>query len=189
MITLEKVIHENPFEKYPQLQNIWPEPFKTTAMEATVEHFDLSKNYPDIDIGNIYIIKHQNDVIGITGFYIYTEDDSFKEYNPNMSNFGLRWHGIISEQRGKGYSELAMILVAKEISNLYNKAEKLIELIPQTTYGNPLKKHFEKLGFTSFGQVENYDWSEYAWQPYELNIPAFLNKHNINISSKKKGWF
>lgn len=172
MITIKQIFSGNPYKTYPQLQKIWPEPFKTIAEEVVDEHFQLEKDDPNFDIGGMYLIYKNDHVIGITGYFLYNEE---------VTEIGLRWHGIIPEERGNNYSEIAMNQVLEQAKWRFPQVTTLIELVPQTEYGIPLEKHFKKLGFNPVGEKEVYDWSEYSWQPYHLNIKLFLEK---NIKSK-----
>lgn len=192
-ITIESILDEPSyhakkiFDTYPQLKNIWPLPFTETMQEAVTEDLHLAKEY-EFDFGNIFVIKKDNNVIGITGFFVDDGSGTRQNYNENTTEIYLRWHGIIYEQRRQGISEYVMQLLLEQAGQRYPQVETLIELVPLTDYGKPLEEHFKKLGFIGVGHPENYDWSEYDWQPYHLNVPHFLSKYqkeNNNIDKKK----
>lgn len=166
-INIQPIHKGNPFQQYPQLLTIWPEPYISIVQEAIIEDLEIdSQDIPLYDIGGIYLIEHNNYVIGITGFFITTHEPE---------EIYLRWHGVISNQRGNGYSKEALTLVLKETLAKYPNATTIIELVPMNDYGLPLIKHFEKLGFLAVGDMEKYDWADHYWQPYHLNISQFLN--------------
>lgn len=81
-----------------------------------------------------------------------------------------------------------------EVQKRYPFIQTLVELIPQTHYSKSIEEHFKHLGFKAIGEQEKYDWSDYMWQPYHLDIPQYLNKleleqinnyNSTSISSKK----
>lgn len=186
MITIKLLNLEDPFNTYPQLTYIWPEPFNSTMQEAVLEDYQINIEHPELDVGNIYLAYKNNEVIGISGFFIADDTGYTSPYNVNTTTIYLRWHGIINSERGKGISEEIMNLVLMEAQNKYPKIQTLIELVPQTQYGIPLAKHFNTLGFIPTGEKENYSWSEYSWQPYHLDIPSFLLLHQQKNHKKMK---
>jgi hypothetical protein len=158
MIALLDVTGGNPFEEHPQLQNIWPAEFLVLAEEATRE--TVADDMPRGDFGGLYLIAKDGRVIGITGyFYVNSVEEPY-----------LRWHGIVPEERGRGYSQQAMALVVGRIKAKIPQAKGLTELVPQTAYGESVARHFAKLGFVNDGALETYDWSPHAWQPVRLDI-------------------
>lgn len=162
MLSIEKLTAGDPFGTYQDLGNIWPEPFASIAREAVAEHLNEQDTY---DIGGIYLVKKDEDVIGISGYFLYTE---------NATTLGLRWHGIVQSHRGHGYSKQVLRQVLLEATASHPQATNLIELVPLTPYGEALEPHFEKLGFRSVGEPEKYEWAENYWQPYHLAIRPFL---------------
>ncbi|WP_434716193.1 hypothetical protein [Paraburkholderia sp. A3RO-2L] len=162
MISLLDVIRGNPFEEHPQLRTIWPAEFHVIAEEATVE--TVVDEMPRGDVGGIYLITNDSQVIGITGFF----------YVDSLDEPYLRWHGIVPAERGRGYSRLALQLVVERIKAKIPNARGLTELVPQTMtdYGAGIGAHFAALGFVKSGELERYDWSPYAWQPVRLDIQS-----------------
>jgi hypothetical protein len=155
-----------PFEAYPQLLDIWPQAYTEAMVEAVTE--DLARI--GMDVGGIFLIEKAGAVIGITGYYYYDENDPCA--------VGLRWHGLISSERGKGYSEVALLRMLKALRAKRSYAGTLLELVPLTEYGRPLAKHFSALGFKAKGEPEAYDWAENDWQPYYLEIGEFLENRS-----------
>lgn len=79
---------ENPFIKYPQLNDIW-----LTRQEmaiSSIERFNKGDSS-----GKIYLIVLNGIVIGITGYYLTS----------NEKDAGLRWHGIIPSERKRGTAD------------------------------------------------------------------------------------
>jgi hypothetical protein len=167
-ITIELYTGHNPFEEYPQLRDIWPEPFKSIAEEAVIEHLGL---IGQCEVGDIFIVRMDEQVIGVSGYFPYDEA---------ISDLGLRWHGIIPAERGNGYSGMVLEMVAKCALERFPRAGSMIELVPLTDYGKPLGKYFGKVGFEPFGQPETYEWSENAWQPYRIPL-ARLAGQKLNV--------
>ena len=152
----------NPFKEYPQLNTIWPQPYLGIATEVIDEHFAVADTHY---IGAVLLIKKEGTVIGITGFVPFDNE---------LVNFGLRWHGVVPEERGKKHSEKVLEMVAQTLTALHPTAQLLTELVPQSEYGRPLEKHFQSLGFKKVGEPEKYDWSDDQWQGYSLDIAEFL---------------
>ena len=187
MISIYPISQGCPFSEYPQLNTIWSPEMTALAQEAIDESF-VAKNEFSYEIGEIYLIKDGSDVVGITGFFPYEYDANFLD---SIHRVGLRYHGLIPEYRGKGYSPeiIRQLLVA--IINKYPNAETLIELAPVNEYGDIQKKHFERLGFVTTGPSEKYDWAEHRWQPMHLNIHDFLatpfhkgsKSHSLGVGS------
>ncbi|KVP75163.1 GNAT family N-acetyltransferase [Burkholderia ubonensis] len=162
MITLQPVTRGNPFADHPQLRTIWPAEFAVIAEEAAQ---DAVAQMPLGDIGGLYLVMKDGQVIGITGFfYVESVDEPY-----------LRWHGIVPAERRNGYARLALGLVVERIKAKIPHAKGLTELVPQTqtAYGAGIGKHFAALGFEKSGELETYDWSPYAWQPIRLDIQRF----------------
>jgi GNAT superfamily N-acetyltransferase len=159
MIDLLDVEGGNPFEEHPQLRSIWPAELHAIAEEATVETVN---DMPRGDIGGLYLIAKDGQVIGITGyFYVDSVDEPY-----------LRWHGVVPAERGKGYSRRALQLLIANIKSKIPHAKGLTELVPQTQtdYGVGIGRHFAKLGFVESGEKEMYEWSPHAWQPVRLDL-------------------
>lgn len=157
MIELRNVSEQNPFAQYPQLRSIWPAEFTAIAEESAREAI---AHRPFTDIGGLYLVVRDDQVIGITGFF-YCESET-EPY--------LRWHGIIPAERGKGYSRAALQLLLRQITDKLPTARGLTELVPQNQDGPGISKHFARLGFKAHGIRERYEWSPYEWQPFRLAL-------------------
>lgn len=190
MIYLENIKDLDPFTKYPQLKNIWPEPFNSIMQEAYCEDLLIKFKHPHLDLGNISYIKNNNhEIIGITGMFIIPDSGNYEEKNINLEEGFLRWHGIIPEERRKGYSEQAMTLLLQELTLNYPKFKRIIELVPQTEYGIHIEAHFKHLGFNKVGPKESYDWIDCEWQPFHLDTVEYLHRHNIFPKPQKFKFF
>lgn len=164
-LTLKEVTVGNPFADYPQLRTIWPHEFSVIAEEAAEE---ATAHRPFEDIGGLYLVMRNDEVIGITGyFYVREVNEPF-----------LRWHGIVPAQRGNGYSRVAMDLLVARIKANLPEAAGLTELVPDSNEGPSILHHFSALGFVVHGAPERYDWSAYTWQPVRLNIGARSPRHS-----------
>jgi RimJ/RimL family protein N-acetyltransferase len=175
MIRLEQFI-ESPFDEHPQLKTIWPEPSNSDMQEGYTSYIQITKDNPQIDFGPMYLIKNKEKVIGITGVFLEDENGQCYPYDPETHTVYLRWHGIVPSERRKGYSDEAMNLLLKEVQLRYPKIQTLIELIPERSYSESIRKHFEHLGFVPVGEKQKFDWAECFWQAYHLNVPQYLNK-------------
>lgn len=181
-ITLEKIVTGNPFHDYPQLKSIWPEPYLSIATEAVLDDIKIQNQ---VDIGEIFLIKKNDSVIGITGYFHWDTETS--KDNSGFSNaVGLRWHGIVDEYRGERISKEAISLVLHSVISKYPSIETLIELVPVNPYGNKLRPHFEHLGFVPIGNPEEYDWAEDLWQQYHLPIENFIKHISSPLTTEIK---
>jgi hypothetical protein len=174
MLTLQ-AFNQLPFVQYPQLLTIWPEPSNTNMQTGYRLDIEDMKVRPELDFGLMYLIKKDNEVIGVTGLFIIYDDEEDRPYNPELETAYLRWHGVIPACRGQGYAQEALRLMLVNAKEKYPKLQTLIELIPQAPYAMYLNEHFSKQGFVSVGMREKYDWSEYEWQPYHLDVEKYLN--------------
>lgn len=189
MITLHEFI-ESPFEDHPQLTTIWPEPSNTDMQEGYTSYIQITKDNPNIDFGPMFLIKKDDQVIGITGVFLEDENGQCHPYDPQTHTVYLRWHGIIPGERRNGYSDEAMNLLLKEVQHRYPNIQTLIELIPERSYSDSIRKHFEHLGFVAVGEKQKFDWAECLWQSYHLDVPQYLhqleNKEILNTNKKMK---
>lgn len=101
---------DNPFNQYPELYSIWEPDLAVIAKEAIDETFELMRVYPDADIGAIYLIKLDSKTIGISGYF---------PNNPEFSEFVLRWHGLLPEYQGKGYSDAILKHIEEHLITSY----------------------------------------------------------------------
>lgn len=188
MIHIEPLVQGNPFETYPKLLTIWPEPSNSTMHEITLFTISVIEQAPELDIGGLYLIYKNDEVIGLTGFFIDEPDEYIRPYaaHKDLSTLYLRWTGVIPEYRGLGYSSEAFDLVLREAAKRYPKLDTMIELIPQTSYNQPIERYFTSLGFKPVGESEQYDWSPHKWQPYHLDTKAYLLQHQKNEITVKK---
>lgn len=179
-LNITKTLTGNPFVDHPQLNEIWADPYRSIAIEAITE--DLA-SAEEVDIGSIFLIKSDDKVIGITGYYIYDYEPN--ELSPKVSAtkciLGLRWHGLVPDQRGSGFSKEVIKMVLAEARSKHPEASTMIELIPVNPYGETLKGHFNRLGFKSVGAIEKYEWADNFWQPFHLDIDRFL-KNEVSKS-------
>lgn len=172
-VSLLKVVDGNPFLEFTQLQNIWPEPYLSIAMEAIIE--DL-RDQNIRDIGEIFLIVRNQNIIGISGYFPWVDENTDgKTVQPNA--IGLRWHGLIEEFRGSNLSKDVIKLVLESALHKYPQVTTLIELVPLTQYGHKLIPHFEKLGFGPVGTEDRYSWAENSWQQFHLDIQKFLHRN------------
>lgn len=153
----------DPFADFPQLNTIWPKEYGDIAREAVTEEMQrihAGKYKPD---GQIYLIKDDHEVIGITGYFGW------------HANVGLRWHGVIPSHRGQGASTMALRWLLTDVYRERPDAEFLIENVPQSEHGKTnIEPYFHKLGFRPVGALESYLWSPDLWQPHHLEIKSFL---------------
>lgn len=137
-----------PFEKWPQLQTIWPEPYASEAAEASDIDW-LSTDEP------IMPISVAGEVVGITGWF-YMEKP-WRQY-AKKGDVYLRWHGIVPEHRRKGYAAealrqvLVMLLGRATIGG--KPIRQLVELAPHNEYGRTVAApFFEAMGFVNEGKT------------------------------------
>lgn len=168
MITIKPLL-SNPFIDHPQLLDIWPPASSEIMQEITLE--SLEDNEPAI-----FLIYHETQVIGITGYFLMSEDVEY---------VGLRWHGIIKTKRGFGYSKEAMILVLSELKYMHPHAEYIVEYLPLTDYSDYIAHHFLTLGYEKFEEPLSQDWTPHMVQGYRANINQFLYKNIIENEFKK----
>lgn len=142
MITLS-LMYGVPFTEFPQLWDIWPEPYAAEAAEACEE---------DAGDWNLFFIRQDGEVVGITG--VFEQDDGVVA---DIDTLLLRWTGVIPSKRKQGITRQALDLLIGEARLLRPKAHKLIELAPDNEYGREqVMPAFEKLGFVKHGPVIPY---------------------------------
>lgn len=132
MVLLEyKKGSENPFKSNPHLKNIWEEKELQERAEGSIERFNENEQ----ENGKIFLIKLNNQIIGITGYY-FTEDKNC---------IGLRWHGIIPTMRDRGCSTEALNLLWEYLkTNEFN-----VKYVQEFAPSNDVRtiEYFEKIGF------------------------------------------
>lgn len=116
--------YESVFDQYPILNNIWDVEKTKLAKEAADEWLTATCD------GQIFLIEANNTVVGITGWWEISQDDA-----------GLRWHGIASCERNKGYSLAA-------INALKDKLSCVFKFLHEVAYTENAAIYFKKLGFT-----------------------------------------
>ena len=116
--------YESVFDQYPILHNIWDEEKTKLAKEAADEWLTATCD------GQIFLIEANNTVVGITGWWEISQDDA-----------GLRWHGIASGERNKGYSLAAIKALRDKLSYVFN-------FLHEAAYTEKAAAYFKKLGFT-----------------------------------------
>lgn len=172
----------NPFNDYPLLRDIWTDPLDKLAEEGVVESLEYKGRQ---DMGDIFLIMKDESVIGITGYYPYSyESDDTGQLLGYPDKLGLRWHGIIPEERNNGYSTEAFKQLIDAAGLRFPLATTLVELVPLTEVQAPISKYFSDLGFIAKGRSETYDWSDNAWQPYHLDMPDFKNNYFKQVRTK-----
>lgn len=138
MISIYKL--ENPenfyiLEKYPKLKNIWENvTLQNRALKSIIDWNPKEKT------GEIFLIKKDFEIIGVTGWFVD---------NNILDTVRMRWHGIIPEERGKGYSEKALDLLCSHIRKTVPKQYKYISesYTKDSEFSYKIRKHFEKVGF------------------------------------------
>jgi hypothetical protein len=161
MIQLHRCKQDNPFDRFPELRTIWPEPhLQALAEQATIETLDAQTVPGTPDRGPIFLILNidaagHERVVGISGYY--TLDDRAEQ-------LGLRWHGIVPRARGHGFSRLAFEQVLQTIRTSLPNAREITEIVPLIERGEHIARHFQRLGFTPRGEPKLYDWAPHAWQ-------------------------
>lgn len=133
----------NPFEAYPALRRIWSDERSAHAEADTVKDLALGiNNDPHLNRVDL-IVDRAGEVVGITGF--------FRPVPGDETRIGLRWHGIVPEHRGKGYSELAVDAVCRVAVCYHPCATEIVEYVPlaNCANGDSLRAYFERLGFVA----------------------------------------
>jgi GNAT superfamily N-acetyltransferase len=152
----------SPFDLYPQLQTIWPEPYNSIAHEISSE---------DSNTGEIYLITLDDEVVGITGVFS-SEDYPEDQLGEHPENIYLRWTGVVPNIRKSGIGRAALDLLLRDVCPFhYPNRKHLVELVPHTDYGRTVvEPFFQKVGFVKHGPLERYDWIDHEWQPYLLTF-------------------
>ena len=95
------------FEFAPILRSIW----RADLADIAAMHTRQWEIDPD-ESGKIFVASVEGAIVGITGWY-----------RMSASEAGLRWHGVIPDERNKGYSRQMVDLVCrampKKIRHLY----------------------------------------------------------------------
>jgi len=144
----------NPFEEYPVLEEIWPDPYRAFAYEASKE---------DCQTGQILFIINRFNVVGITGIFFEPENDE---------DVFLRWTGIMPEARKFGIGKQAIQQVISLCKGWLPGRKRLVELIPDNEYGDRLvEPFFYRCGFvpSKIGKHEVCDWPTVAYA-YDLKV-------------------
>lgn len=166
MIKIKKLEDSLIFEKNEYLKDIWPPISSKIMQEATLDA--MKNNEP-----GLFILEKNDKVIGFTGFYEL-------EY-PYV---GLRWHGIIKEERNNGYSIPVLAMVAKLAQMHFPDYYYLAEFVPLTDYSQKIIDHFESAKFEKFGPIESHDWTPHKTQGYRAVIEDLKNIQNIKAKNK-----
>ena len=167
MITLQPLKSKDVFIENPQLTQIWPEISSRIMQEATLEALENNE-------AGLYLIKDNNETIGITGFYELEE--------PVL---GLRWHGICPSKRHKSISPFVLKEVAKLAKKHYPECTYIAEYVPLTNYSQYIIDHFTQLGFEKFGPIESHDWTPHKTQGYINTIDNLINLNVPGFSQQK----
>jgi len=119
------------FVEYPHLNTIWtPELSKMAGESITEWENDLHVT------GKVYLIRYLDKVIGIFGWYEHSNNE-----------IGLRWFGIISEYRKRGYAKQAFELLLKTLPDNF-------EYVYEVTRSAQSKEFFIKCGFEEVMDVQ-----------------------------------
>lgn len=161
-----KLCTTNPFIDHPQLKNIWPEFSSNIAQEEIAKSIEKQEK-------GLYLILYEDKPVGITGYFDL-------EY-PEGAYWGLRWHGILSEFRGKGISEKALYITALELKKHQPEVYGLVEYIPHTEYSGYIFKYFERLGFEPLAEPETVDWAPHKIQAYGTPVDDLID---LGVSRK-----
>lgn len=156
---------------YPKLKTIWPEPYASEAFQC------LDEDYED---GQIFYIKLNNKVIGMTGYW---QDHSF-----SSDLVHLRWTGIIKKYRGKGYARDALIQLARLIKGAHlafgdlSFMPCLVELIPDNEYGRTIvAPFFKKLGFEEIDlKIPGSEDEKWPVKSFAMDIAEIAKLRNNN---------
>lgn len=160
MISLIGVASGNPFEDHPALRTIWAPALGLHAETDTVADLALGRDR-DPHHNNIYLIQNESgQVVGVTGFYQPMND-------PEV--LGLRWHGIIPEYRGRGYSHASIEAVCLIAATQNQNAKSIIEYVSMDDAEEAAKlaKHFQNLAFFFDGDAQDV-----AELPSGASLPA-----------------
>lgn len=121
-------ISNSVFEQNPELLSIWEGELSESFVEAT----EAFVNGLD-DLGEIFLIKKQNELIGITGYW---------PLDTLVKSVGLRWHGIVKEKRGNNYGHESLLNLIEYLRLI--GFEKIYEI----TYKDDTEKYFLDIGFS-----------------------------------------
>jgi RimJ/RimL family protein N-acetyltransferase len=167
MIRLSLWTRGNPFERFPALRDIWPEPhLQALAEEATLEEMEFLAQPGAPSHGPLFLAVDVGEdgsqrVVGMSGFYLL---------DLSRGHIGLRWHGVIPAARGQGASAEILEQVIEAARDLLPQATEILEFVPQIPRGEALTEHFRKLGFAPHGEPETYDWAPHPWQGWAKPI-------------------
>jgi GNAT superfamily N-acetyltransferase len=151
-IIIPHVDVEDPFEEYPSLKRIWPEPYRMYAEEASKE---------DCQSGQFFFILRRDEIVGITGLFFLPDNDT---------DVFLRWHGIVPELRGRGFASEALRQVIQIATGFCGSYKRLVELVPDNEYGNTLvKPFFENCGFRPM-EVSSKEETDWPSIPYAFKL-------------------
>jgi RimJ/RimL family protein N-acetyltransferase len=141
MIFIEKIAppeNHSILEKFPQLNHIWE---NEVMQKRALKSYEVWN--PKEKTGEIFLIKKDNDVIGVTGWW--TDEHV-------LDTIRLRWHGIVENERGKGYSSEALKLLMEHINTVspsqYRYISESFSVAREAS--KKVRQHFEKLGFVEF---------------------------------------
>jgi len=150
-----KKLTTNPLPEHPEILDIWPHRRSEIIR-------DISDALNDPEHEQLFLIVHNNKVVGITGYYKYD------------NQVGLNWHGILQE-----YSKLGLGLQAlKDLIPLacekYPHAEYLIEELPADRE-DKLKGFFLKVGFVRTDVLVDKPWitTDTDWIEYRLSLKRY----------------
>ncbi len=127
---------QNPFEKYPQLKNIW---FDRKRAISFIERFNNSESS-----GKIFLIVLDKEVIGITGYYL----------TGNEQQVGIGCHGVVPSSQKEGYGHSGFILMVELLLQAEKNVAFMQEFVPFDK--SDLKIYWENVGFKNIDETAKY---------------------------------
>jgi len=124
---------------FPGIKTIWQNP------KAVAEALHWTRNWGSDPkaTGEIFFIARNGRRMGITGYFLK---------KATLDTAGLRWHGIVEEERGYGYSTMALKFLAEEIAQRHKGIKYLSEALP--LYRKDAMRYFKRLGFHEWDDPE-----------------------------------
>lgn len=120
----------------PEMNKIWENQEFQGWAESTAHSWSVG----DDKDGQLFLIREANKVVGITGWYTVSCDDT--DY------YVLRWHGVIPSKRRLGISRRALDL-------LYNRIPFATHTLLQCCFSQESESYFKKLGFLNVEMLGN----------------------------------
>jgi L-amino acid N-acyltransferase YncA len=122
------------------------------------------------DEGEIFLIKDNQKIIGITGYFPYEE---------TYSDFFLRWHGLLPEYQKIGISQKVLDTMIKYLEKKYENFSTIKEFMPVRESYKKTEEYFIKIGFQKIGEPEKVEWSKDLWQTFEYRLPQKKLRNHV----------